>query len=390
MYNIKTLNNISDIIYSELESSRYTVSDEVESCDGILVRSADMHQMQLPEDLLAIARAGAGVNNIPIDSCTEKGIVVFNTPGANANAVKELVLCGLLLAGRSVVKGCDWLNDLHAQKAENIEKLVEKGKKQFVGPELAGKKLGVIGLGAIGVMVANAADKGLDMQVLGYDPFLSVDAAWSLTRSIIHVKTIEEIFTTCDYISLHLPLNDNTRHMIDQKVISSMKKGAVLLNFARGGLVDDDAVIAALESGHLRHYVTDFPDNKILGCKGVIATPHLGASTPESEENCAKMAAKQLKEYIENGNIINSVNLPRCEMPRTEPYRIAIINRNVKSMVGRITGVLGDNGLNIEHMVNSSRGDWAYTLLDLSVKPTAECVKQLSEIDGVIRVRLLG
>lgn len=389
MYSIKTLNKISDIIYSELSADKYSVSDSADNCNGILVRSADMHDMTFSENLLAIARAGAGYNNIPVDSCTEQGIVVFNTPGANANAVKELVICGLLLSGRQVVDGCDWLAQLHAENAQDIAGLVEKGKSRFVGPEVAGKKLGVIGLGAIGVMVANAADKGLGMEVMGYDPYLSVDAAWNLTRSIIHVKTIEEIYEKCDYITLHLPLNDKTRGMIDAKAISMMKPGAVVLNFARGGLVDDDAVIAALESGQLRHYVTDFPDDKILGRKGVIATPHLGASTPESEENCAQMAARQLKSYIEDGNIVNSVNLPRCEMPRSEPYRLAIINRNVKNMVGQITAILANGGYNIEHMVNSSRGEWAYTLLDIADEPSADCIEQIKAIDGVVRVRLI-
>lgn len=389
MYSIKTLNKISDIIYTELENDKYSVSDSFDSCDGILVRSADMHSMALPEKLLAIARAGAGVNNIPTDVCTEKGIVVFNTPGANANAVKELVICGMLLSGRQVIEGNEWLSDLHLHCADNVEGLVEKGKSRFVGPELAGKKLGVIGLGAIGVMVANAADKGLGMQVMGYDPYLSVDAAWNLTRSIIHVKTVEEIFANCDYITLHLPLNEKTRGMIDEKTISQMKKGAVILNFARGGLVDDDAIISALESGHIRHYVTDFPNDKILGVKGVIATPHLGASTPESEENCAQMAARQLKNYIENGNIINSVNLPRCEMPRTEPYRLAIINRNIKNMVGQMTAALADGGYNIEHMMNSSRGEWAYTLFDFSTEPDEAIIKKLEGIEGIIRVRLI-
>lgn len=389
MYSIKTLNKISNIIYTELENDSYTVSDSAENYEGILVRSADMHEMKLPENLLAIARAGAGVNNIPIDACTEKGIVVFNTPGANANAVKELVICGMLLSGRQVIEGCDWLADLHLRCADNIETLVEKGKSRFVGPELAGKKLGVIGLGAIGVMVANAADKGLGMEVMGYDPYLSVDAAWNLTRSIIHVKTIEEIFSKCDYISLHLPLNDKTRGMLDENTIASMKQGAVILNFARGGLVDDEAIISALESGHIRHYVTDFPNDKLLGRKGIIATPHLGASTPESEENCAQMAARQLKSYIEDGNIVNSVNLPRCEMPRTEPFRLAIINRNVKNMLGQMSAVLADAGFNIEHMMNSSRGDWAYTLFDLSVEPDEVVIKKLENIEGIIKVRLI-
>ncbi|MBP0981111.1 MAG: phosphoglycerate dehydrogenase [Oscillospiraceae bacterium] len=389
MYSIKTLNKISNIIYTELENDSYTVSDSAENYEGILVRSADMHEMKLPENLLAIARAGAGVNNIPVDACTEKGIVVFNTPGANANAVKELVICGMLLSGRQVIVGCDWLADLHLRCADNIETLVEKGKSRFVGPELAGKKLGVIGLGAIGVMVANAADKGLGMEVMGYDPYLSVDAAWNLTRSIIHVKTIEEIFSKCDYISLYLPLNDKTRGMLDENTIASMKQGAVILNFARGGLVDDEAIISALESGHIRHYVTDFPNDNLLGRKGIIATPHLGASTPESEENCAQMAARQLKSYIEDGNIVNSVNLPRCEMPRTEPFRLAIINRNVKNMLGQMSAVLADAGFNIEHMMNSSRGDWAYTLFDLSVEPDEAVIKKLENIDGIIKVRLI-
>lgn len=389
MYTIKTLNKISKTIYKELDSDTFQVSDSADSYDGVLVRSADMKEAKLPDNLLAIARAGAGYNNIPVERCTEKGIVVFNTPGANANAVKELVMCGLLLAGRQVIDGCDWLFNLRRQNATNIDKLVEKGKNQFVGPELAGKKLGVIGLGAIGVMVANAADKGLGMQVMGYDPYLSVEAAWNLTRSIIHVKTIEEIFAKCDYITLHLPLNESTQKMINEQAIASMKKGAVLLNFARGGLVDDDAVIKALEAGYLRHYVTDFPDDNLLCRKGVIATPHLGASTPESEENCAKMAARELKNYILHGNIVNSVNLPRCEMPRTQPYRIAVINRNIKNMVGQITAILADAGYNIEHMVNSSRGEWAYTLLDLANEPSEQCVEKIKAVDGVIKVRVI-
>lgn len=389
MFNIKTLNKISDIIYQELGDQQYAVSDSITQYDAVLVRSADMLSAELPKDLLAIARAGAGYNNIPVDRCTEQGIVVFNTPGANANAVKELVLCGLLLAGRQVISGAGWLEQLCTERAEGVEKLVEKGKNQFVGPELAGKKLGVIGLGAIGVMVANAADKGLGMQVMGYDPYLSVEAAWNLTRSIIHVKSLDEIFANCDYITLHLPLNDKTRGMIGKAALSSMKQGSVLLNFARGGLVDDEALVDALESGHLRHYVTDFPNEAVLGHKGVIATPHLGASTPESEENCAQMAAQQLRSYLEDGNIVNSVNMPRCEMPRTEGYRLAVINLNIKNMVGQITAVLADAGHNIEHMVNSSRGEWAYTMLDLASKPDEACLNKIRAIHGVIRVRVL-
>lgn len=390
MFTIKTLNKISDVIYQELGCERYAVSDRAEQYDAILVRSADMQAAQLPDDLLAVARAGAGYNNIPVERCTERGIVVFNTPGANANAVKELVLCGMLLSGRQVVSGVHWLEQLHTKQPDDIEKLVEKGKNQFVGPELAGKKLGVIGLGAIGVMVANAADKGLGMQVMGYDPYLSVEAAWSLTRSIIHVKNLCEIFANCDYISLHLPLNDKTRGMIGEAELAAMKPGSVLLNFARGGLVDDDALIKALESGHLRHYVTDFPNEQVLQAKGVIATPHLGASTPESEENCAQMAAQQLRSYLEDGNIINSVNLPHCELPRTGGYRVAVINRNIKNMVGQMTAVLAEAGHNIEHMLNSSRGEWAYTLFDLATEPDADCIERLCTIQGVVRVRVLS
>ncbi|MEA5137152.1 MAG: phosphoglycerate dehydrogenase [Candidatus Fimivivens sp.] len=390
MFTIKTMNKISDIIYQELSGENYTVSDSADNYDAVLVRSADMQEAELPDGLLAVARAGAGYNNIPVERCTEKGIVVFNTPGANANAVKELVICGMLLCGRQVISGVEWLEQLRGEKPEDIEKLVEKGKKQFVGPELAGKKLGVIGLGAIGVMVANAADKGLGMQVMGYDPYLSVEAAWNLTRSIIHVKNLSEIFASCDYITMHLPLNDKTRGMIGEAELTAMKPGSVLLNFSRGGLVDDTALIKALESGHLRHYVTDFPNDMVLGVKGVIATPHLGASTPESEENCAQMAAQQLRSYLEDGNIINSVNLPYCELPRTGGYRVAVINRNIKNMVGQMTAVLADAGHNIEHMVNSSRGEWAYTLLDLASKPDQACLERLCAIKGVVRVRVLS
>lgn len=390
MFTIKTLNKISDVIYQEFSEENYAVSDSAKQYDAVLVRSADMQAEKLPDDLLAIARAGAGYNNIPVDRCTEKGIVVFNTPGANANAVKELVMCGMLLSGRQVISGVEWLEQLYGEEPDGLEKLVEKGKKQFVGPELAGKKLGVIGLGAIGVMVANAADKGLGMQVMGYDPYLSVEAAWNLTRSIIHVKNLCEIFSNCDYITLHLPLNDKTRGMIGEAELAAMKPGSVLLNFARGGLVDDAALLRALESGHLRHYVTDFPNETVLGVKGVIATPHLGASTPESEENCALMAAQQLRSYLEDGNIINSVNLPHCELPRTGGYRIAVINRNIKNMVGQMTAVLAEAGHNIEHMVNSSRGEWAYTLFDLASQPDVDCLEKLGAIKGVIKVRVLS
>lgn len=389
MFTIRKFNQISDIIGKHLNQRHYEISEDAQHYEGILVRSADLLSAEFPPELVAIARAGAGYNNIPVDHCTEQGIAVFNTPGANANAVKELVLCGLLLAGRRIIDANRWLESLHEEHAEGIEKLVEKGKKQFVGPELMGKTLGVVGLGAIGVMVANAAVQGLGMKVLGYDPYLSVDAAWHLSSEVGRVKSLEEIYTSCDYITLHLPLNDQTRGMIGETAIQSMKPGTVLLNIARGGLVSEKALIAALESGHLRHYVTDFPDEGILGVKGVIATPHLGASTPESEENCAEMAARQLRAFIEDGNIVNSVNLPRCEMPRTGGYRISVINRNIKNMVGQITAALAESGCNIEHMVNSSRGEWAYTMLDLTTAPDQACIDRISAIDGVVRVRTL-
>lgn len=389
MFNVKTLNNISDVIYNQLKGQKYIVTDEADNCDAILVRSADMQTAELPEGLLAIARAGAGYNNIPVDRCTEKGIVVFNTPGANANAVKEMVICGLLLSGRKVIEGISWLNEEAESCSEDLEGKVEKGKKQFIGPELYGKTLGVIGLGAIGVMVANSADKGLGMNVLGYDPYLSVQAAWNLSRSIKHVNTLEEIFAQSDYITLHIPQNEKTQGMIGETAIASMKEGAVLLNLARGGLINEDAVLNALQSGHLRRYVTDIPSAKLVGKKGVIATPHLGASTPQAEENCAEMAAKQLKSYLEDGNIINSVNLPRCEMPRNGGFRISVIHRNIKNMVGQITALLADAGNNIEHMVNSSRGDWAYSMLDLESRPDEKCLEAIKGIEGVVRVRLI-
>lgn len=389
MYKIKTLNNISNIIYDALQAPEYEVANDG-ACDAYLVRSADMHELELDPAALAIARAGAGVNNIPIDKCTEKGIVVFNTPGANANAVKELVVCGMLLSGRKVISGVEWVKDQHEAGAAGIDKLMEKAKNQFVGPELAGKTIGVIGLGAIGVLVANAADKGLEMNVIGYDPYMSVEAAWHLTRSVSLTSSIAEIFEKCDYISLHLPLNDKTKGMIGKAQLDSMKAGAVLLNFARGGLVDDDAVLEALASGKLAHYVTDFPDDCLAGQPGVIAFPHLGASTPESEENCAVMAARQLRDYLANGNIRNSVNLPDCELPRNgSSCRLAIINRNVTNMVGQVTGVLAASGLNIDHMINKSRGNWAYTLIDLATRPDAACIAKLEAIDGVQRVRII-
>lgn len=389
MYTIRTLNKISDIVHTRLDAQRYTVSDAAEQYEGVLVRSANMHEMTLSPRLLAIARAGAGYNNIPVERCSEQGIAVFNTPGANANAVKELVMCGLLLAGRQVIAGAQWLGGVDGDlPAETYEKEVEKGKSHFSGPELQGKTLGVVGLGAIGVMVANAA-LGMGMRVLGYDPFLSVEAAWKLSRAVTHADSLETVWRECDYITLHLPLNDSTRGMVGKQQLAAMKQNAVLLNFARGGLVDEDAVFDALDCGHLRHYVTDFPTARLVRHPSVIATPHLGASTPESEENCAAMAAEELRAYLEDGNVRNAVNLPRCELPRSGGVRCAIFHRNVPNMVGQITAKLAESNHNIEHMVNSSRGEWAYTLLELSGRPDDDCVKKLGDIGGVVRVRVL-
>lgn len=389
MYQIRTFNNISDIIRETLTKDAYQISDSAENYDAVLVRSADLHETQFPESLLAIARAGAGTNNVPVDECTEKGIAVFNTPGANANAVKELVICAMLLSCRKVVPGIQWVLDARAKGETGVEKLAEKAKKNYVGPELRGKKFGVLGLGAIGVMVANAASNGLDMEVIGYDPFLGVDAALRLTRSVRVTHDINEIFSQCDYITLHLPLNDETRNTINDEVLAKMKDGAVLINYARGGLVDNQAAIRALKSGKLRAYMTDFAADELIGVENVTITPHLGASTPESEENCADMAAKEISDYLTNGNISHSVNLPDCQLPRSGKCRIAVINRNVKNMVGQMTTVLGGENYNIEHMLNKSRGAYAYTLIDLSETVSDACAEKLKAIDGVLRLRIL-
>ncbi len=388
MYKVKKFNKISDVIYTKMDEARYTFTEEGEDYDVALVRSAELKDIVFPENLLAIARAGAGVNNVPVERCSEEGIVVFNTPGANANAVKELVICGMLLAGRRIVEGIEWVERQHDEGITGVDKNMEKAKKTMVGQELAGKTLGVIGLGAVGVMVANAA-VALEMDVIGYDPYLSVNAALKLSRHVRLAKTMEEMYPQCDFLTLHLPLMDSTRGTINAEVIAAMRDGAVLLNFARGPLVDDDAVMEALESGKLSRYVTDFPDDKIVGTKNLIAMPHLGASTPEAEENCARMAAAQLDEYLTNGNIVNSVNFPACEMSRTGGYRIAIINRNITNMVGQVTAVLAGEGHNIDHMLNRSRGDWAYTLIDVAERPSEACVHALNAIEGVVRVRII-
>ena len=388
MFRIKTLNKISPAGLSVLDQTRFSVSEDVENEDGILVRSADMHEYPFPDSLRAIARAGAGTNNIPIDRCSEAGVVVFNTPGANANAVKELAVCGLLLASRKITAGSEWIKAQAADGAD-VEKVVEKGKSQFVGPELSGKMLGVIGLGAIGVQVANIATK-LGMTVFGYDPFLSVDAALSLSRLVHRAMDLETIYKNCDYITLHVPQTPETRGMINEDAFHMMKGGVRILNLARGGLVNDDDMLAALDSGKVAAYVTDFPNNKILQGKNVIAIPHLGASTPESEENCAVMAAQELKDYLENGNIKNSVNLPTLVQEWSGVSRLCIIHRNVPGAIANITGLLSKEGVNVENMTNKSKKDYAYTVVDMGSRISEVVVDEIRGLDGVCRVRVLN
>ncbi len=385
MQNIKTLNSISSVYKQFLPKTEYTVASDVENPTAILVRSADMHKMEMPDSLLAIARAGAGVNNIPVDECAKQGIVVFNTPGANANAVKELAIAAMLIASRDVVGGICWCKTLSGNGAD-VPKQVEKGKSQFVGPELMGKKLGVIGLGEIGVLVANAS-KGLDMEVTGYDPYISVDHAWMLSRAIGKVKTLDELLAKSDYVTLHLPLMDKTRGMINKDALSKMKRGATLINLARGELVDSDAVLEALASGQLRAYVTDFPTDALIGQKGVICIPHLGASTPESEDNCVVMASRQLNAYLTEGVIKNSVNYPDCELPDLSKHRICILHENVADMVGKFTALVAGLGINIDSMVNKSKGQYAYTVLDLDDAFNGNLVQEISAMAEVYRVR---
>ena len=388
MFRIKTLNKISPAGLSVLDQTRFSVSDDVENEDGILVRSADMHEYQFPDSLRAIARAGAGTNNIPIDRCSEAGIVVFNTPGANANAVKELAVCALLLSSRKITEGADWVR-AQAGGGADVEKVVEKGKSQFVGPEISGKMLGVIGLGAIGVQVANIATK-LGMTVFGYDPFLSVDGALALSRLVHRAMDLETIYKNCDYITLHVPQTAETRGMLNEDAFHMMKGGVRILNLARGGLVNDDDMLAALDSGKVACYVTDFPNNKILQGKNVVAIPHLGASTPESEENCAVMAAQQLRDYLENGNITNSVNLPTLVQPWSGECRLCIIHRNVPGAIASITGVLSKDGVNVENMTNKSKKDYAYTVVDVGSRVSDAVASEIRALDGVLRVRLLN
>lgn len=386
MYNIQTLNKIAACGTDLLDKSKYAVGDNVENPTAVLVRSAAMHDMPLPDSLLAIARAGAGTNNIPIDKCSEKGIVVFNTPGANANAVKELVIAGLMMSSRKVTAAIDWAKTLKG-KGDEVGKLVEKGKSQFTGPEIAGKKLGVIGLGAIGALVANAG-VALGMEVYGADPFLSVGGALHLSTHVKYVKSNKEIFENCDYISIHVPLTPDTKEMINAETIATMKKSVRILNFARGDLVSSKAIIEALSNGGIACYVTDFPTDDLIGVDGVIALPHLGASTPESEDNCAVMACKELVDYIENGNITNSVNLPNVSMVSTGDAKVCIIHKNVEGMLTKATAVMADAKINIENMESKSKKDIAYTVLDVKGN-TDGIVEKLKAIDTVITVRII-
>ena len=361
MYNIKTLNKISKFGMDRFNDN-YKCGDDIENPDAIILRSFKMHDMEIPKTVRAIARAGAGVNNIPIEKCSEQGIVVFNTPGANANAVKELVIAGILMSSRKIVEGINWASTLTGDA--DMEKTVEKGKSQFVGPEIIGKKLGVIGLGAIGVMVCNSAH-ALGMDVIGYDPYISVDAAWSLSRAVHKASSIKEIYEQCDYITIHVPLNDETKNTINAETIAEMKDGVRILNFARGGLVNSADIIAAIESGKVAKYITDFPDADMINKENIIAIPHLGASTPESEDNCAVMAANELIDFLENGNIVNSVNMPKCVMERSTDVRICIVHKNIPNMIGQISKYFADKNVNIENMINKSRGEYAYTIVDV-------------------------
>ena len=386
MYNVHYLNKISPK-GTALWSDNYTAAEHLEGADAALVRSASMHEMELPESLLTVARAGAGVNNIPLTTCADQGIVVFNTPGANANGVMEMALCGMLLACRDVVGGINWVQSIKG--SPDVAKLVEKGKSQFAGMEIAGKRLGVIGLGAIGGPLANAARR-LGMEVYGCDPYISIEAAWHLDHHIVRVKTREEIYENCDIISVHVPLLPDTKGMINEEAISKMRDGVIILNFARGGLVDNDAIEAALKCGKVRRYVTDFPDERTANMQGVIAIPHLGASTEESEDNCAKMAVKQVMNYLENGNIVNSVNYPNLDMGvcRTTG-RIAILHKNIPNSLGQFTSAVADDNINIAGLQNASRGEYAYTMLDIDQPASEEVVEHLKSINGVLRVRVI-
>lgn len=385
MYNIQTLNKISKIGLSRL-GDNYSCADDMANPDAILVRSASMHDMEMPESLLAIARAGAGVNNIPLDKCSEQGIVVFNTPGANANAVKELVIAGLFMSSRKITAGIEWAKTLKGN-GDAVGKMVEKGKSSFAGPEIKGKTLGVIGLGAIGVLVANSAI-ALGMDVIGYDPYLSVHGALQLSKHVHHVTSLDEIFANCDYITVHVPLTPDTKNIICAENIAKMKDGVRILNYSRADLCNSADILAAIESGKVSSYVTDFATDDLLGVDGVIAMPHLGASTPESEDNCAKMAADEIKDYLENGNITNSVNFPAAKMARTGEVRYCVLHKNIPAVLQSILGFVSEQGANVENMENKSRKDYAYTIIDVT-GATKDLTANIKGVEGVIRVRVI-
>ncbi len=388
---IKTLNNIAEIGLNVFNKGQFSIDNDSENPDAIVVRSFNMHEMEFGDHLKAIARAGAGVNNIPIDKCTENGIVVFNTPGANANAVKELVLTSLIASSRNLFDGVAWAKTLDGE-GEQISKLVEAGKKNFVGKEIRGKTLGVIGLGAIGALVANDA-LNLDMEVIAFDPFISVDTAWNLSRNVQRAMSLEQLFATADYITVHVPLTDDTKGMFNEEAFSHMKQDVYVMNFSRGGLVNEKDMAAALESGKVGKYITDFPNEDVLKMKNAVPIPHLGASTNESEENCAIMASRQVKEYLETGNIKNSVNFPNASLPYTGKRRVAAFHKNVPNMVGQITSAISNYHLNIADMVNRSRGDYAYTMIDIDNEVDNATIpdfeEKIKQIEGIVTVRMI-
>ncbi len=386
MFQYYCLNPIAQVGLDKF-TDEFVKTEDVNAAQGILVRSAAMHDMELSDNLLAVARAGAGVNNIPLDQCAEKGIVVFNTPGANANGVKELVIAGMLLASRDIVGGINWVES--AKDDENIAKATEKEKKRFAGTEVQDKKLGIIGLGAIGVKVANVA-KHMGMEVYGYDPYVSVDAAWNLSRDVKHVLNVEEIYESCDIITIHVPLLDSTRGMIDKEAIAKMKEGVIILNFARDLLVNETDVLEGIKEGKIRKYVSDFPNPTTAGQEGCIVIPHLGASTEESEDNCAKMAVKEMMNYLKNGNIVNSVNYPNCDMGIcSQAGRVAIFHKNIANMITKFTACFGDEGINITDLMNKSKGEVAYTMMDIEQSADKAIIEKLQVIDGVFRVRVV-
>ena len=382
---VKLLNKIAKVGLDQFDAN-YECSEDFQDYDAIMVRSAKLHDVEFSKDLKCIARAGAGVNNIPLDRCSEEGIVVFNTPGANAKAVKELVIAALVLSGRKIAQGINWVKSIADD--DDLSKQIEKGKSNFVGPEIAGKKLGVIGLGAIGVQVANAA-AAMDMEVYGYDPYISVQAAWTLKARINHAKDLKTIFEECDYITVHVPYNEATKNIVNAEAFDQMKDGVRILNFARNGLIDEDALVKALASGKVGGYITDFPSKELLQFDNVLGVPHLGASTPESEENCAVMAANEIRDYLENGNITHSVNMPDIQMAQEAKYRLCIINKNIPNMVGEMTTKLANVGINIENMANKAKKDYAYTILETNDEISAELLDKLAAQDGIKSVRLI-